>query len=213
MTPKQREFYDEFEAAALLELEDSWLDGTLPGVNLIRCRQLMEHPQTFGPPLDVIKLTGKEERLLIHLEDHRNKPLVIFGALTEQHNRVVEICKAEGFRVGLINGTVSGAQRSRVDLAFQAGELDIVVASPATAGIGFNWGHVDHIIFMSLDYMDSNFVQAYRRAIRGKREKPLLITVMEYENSVDQKIFAIVEKKSVMAQEVDPTRTAVRLRC
>jgi hypothetical protein len=213
MERKQREFYDEFEEQALLELEESWLDGTLPGVNLIRCRQLMEHPQTFGPPLDVIKYTGKEERLMIHLEDHRTKPLVIFGALTEQHNRVVKICEDMGFRVGLINGTVSGARRAQIDNAFKAGELDIVVASPATAGIGFNWGHVDHIIFMSLDYMDSNFVQAYRRAIRGKREKPLLITIMEYENSVDQKIFAIVEKKSKMAEAVDATRPAVRLRC
>ena len=213
MVPKQRALYDEFEARALVELEDGWLDGTLPGVNLVRCRQLMEHPQSFGPPLDAIRLTGKEERLLIHLADHRNtgKPLVIFGALTAQHRRIAQLCKSEGFRVGLINGSVSEARRSRIDLEFRAGRLDIVVASPATAGIGFNWGHVDHVLFMSLDYMDSNFVQAYRRAIRGPRKKPLRITVMAYANSVDQQIFAIVERKSRMAQDVDKTRERVRL--
>lgn len=214
MTAKQREFYDEFEEMASLELEDQFLDGTLPGVNLIRCRQLMEHPQAFGPPLDVIKLTGKEERLQIHLEDHKRtgKPLVIFSAMTEQHDRLVKQCGAMGFRVGMIDGRVSAKRRAEIDKLFQAGELDIVIASAATAGVGFNWGHVDHIIFISLDYMDSNFVQAYRRAVRGKREKPLLITVMEYENSVDQKIFQIVEKKSALANSVDQTKERIKLR-
>jgi len=214
MDPKQREFYTEFEETALLELEESFLDGTLPGVNLIRCRQLMEHPQAFGPPLDKIKTTGKEERLQIHLEDHKRtgKPLVIFSALTEQHDRLVAQCKKMGFRVGMIDGRVSSKKRSEIDAAFQAGELDIVIASAATAGVGFNWPHVDHIIFISLDYMDSSFVQAYRRAIRGKRETPLLITVMEYENSMDQKIFEIVDKKSALAHSVDETKERIKLK-
>lgn len=214
MDPKQREAYDEFEETALLELEESWLDGTLPGVNLIRCRQLMEHPQTFGEPLDKIARTGKEEALLVHLEDHKNtgKPLVIFSALTPQHDRVADMCRKMGFKVGIIDGRISAPQRAKVDEAFRAGELDIVIASPATAGVGYNWPHVDHILFMSLDYMDSNFVQAYRRAIRGKRTSPLLITVLEYENSVDQKIFEIIEKKSKLAQDVDDSRERLQLR-
>jgi len=214
MASRQREFYDEFEETALLELENSWLDGTMPGVNLIRCRQLMEHPQTFGPPLDTIALTGKEERLQIHLEDHKRtgKPLIIFSALTAQHDRLVAQCKKMGFRVGMIDGRVSGARRAQIDEDFQAGLLDIVIASAATAGVGFNWGHVDHVVFISLDFMDSSFVQAYRRAIRGVRKTPLLITVMEYENSVDQKIFAIVEKKSALAHAVDDTKEQIKLR-
>lgn len=44
-----------------------------------------------------------------------------------------------GFKVGLINGTVSAKKRGEIDLAFQAGELDIVVASPATASVRFKW--------------------------------------------------------------------------
>lgn len=214
MAPKQREAYEEFEETALLELEDSFLDGTLPATNLIRCRQLMEHPQIFGPPLDKIKTTGKEDRLQIHLEDHKrtDKPLVIFSAMTEQHDRLVKQCEVMGFRVGMIDGRVSSKRRADIDEQFQAGELDIVIASAATAGVGFNWGHVDHVVFISLDYMDSNFVQAYRRAIRGKRDTPLLITVMEYENSVDQKIFQIVEKKSALAHAVDQTKERIQLR-
>lgn len=214
MERRQRAAYKEFEESALLELEESWLEGTLPGVNLIRCRQLMEHPQTFGPPLDVIKQTGKEERLEVHLEHHvqTRKPLVIFSALVPSQERIVELCGKFQLRIGLINGSVSQKRRVEIDEAFRAGELDVIVASPATAGVGFNWGHVDHIIFTSLDYMDSSFVQGYRRAIRGVRDKALLITVLEYEDSMDRKIFTIVEEKSRLASDVDDTKERLDLK-
>lgn len=213
MDPLQREAYDEFEETALLELEESWLDGTLPGVNLIRCRQIMEHPQEFGPPLDKIKMTGKEERLLIHLEHVKQtgEPLIVFAALVPSQNRIMDICRRMGINAALINGTVSQKKREGIDEAFRAGELDVVVASPATAAVGFNWGHVDKIVFMSLDYMDSSFVQGYRRAIRGVREKNLLVYVMEYENSVDQKIFSIVDQKSKLASDVDSSKERLDL--
>lgn len=213
MDPAQREAYEEFEETALLELEESFLEGSLPGVNFIRCRQLMEHPQEFGAPLDRIKQTGKEQRLQVHLEDAKQsgKPLIVFASLKPSQKRIVDLCDRMGFRAGLINGDTSMKKRFEIDEAFQAGDLDVVVGSPATMAVGFNWGHVDTIVFMSLDYMDSSFIQGYRRAIRGKRETPLLIYVLEYENSVDQRIFAIVEQKSNMANDVDPTTQRITL--
>lgn len=214
MDPAQREAYDEFEASAILELEESFLEGSLPGVNFIRCRQLAEHPQFFGAPLDKIKYTGKEERLLIHLEDakERGEPVVVFAALVPSQERIKVIVENLGLRVALINGSTSQNQRSKIDEAFRAGELDVVVASPQTAGIGFNWGHVNTIVFMSLDFLDSSFVQGYRRAIRGKRDHPLKIYVMEYEKSIDQRIFQIIETKSKMSNEVHQDKEPLKLR-
>jgi SNF2 family DNA or RNA helicase len=214
MEERQREAYDEFAATALLELEESFLEGSLPGVNFIRARQLAEHPQSFGAPLDKIDYTGKEERLLIHLEDFKSKgtPFVIFSSLVPSQERCFEIARSMGLRVALINGSTSQARRGQIDEQFQRGELDGIIASPATAGVGFNWGHVDVMIFMNLDFLDSSFLQGYRRAIRGKRDKPLLIYVFEYEDSVDQRIFQIVETKSQMAANVHEDKEVLQLR-
>lgn len=213
MDPYQREAYDEFAEEGILELEESWIEGTLPGVNFIRARQLMEHPQEFGPPLDKIKYTGKEERLMIRLEHaaQTGQPLIIFSALTLQQKRLVELCEKFKLRTGLINGTVSMNRRFKIDEDFRDGELDVVVASPATAGVGFNWGHVDTMIFASVDPMDSSFVQGYRRAIRGKRDKPLQIVIMEYEDSMDQHMFHIIDKKSKLANDVDSSKERLDL--
>lgn len=206
MHPKQYEAYKEFEDTALLELEDSWLEGTLPGVNFIRSRQLMEHPQTFGEPLDKIKRTGKEEQLLIHLEHTKQTgdQMVVFSALVPSQERIFDIAQKMGLRVALINGRVSTKKRVQIDEAFRAGELDLIVASPATASVGFNWGFVNHIVFMSLDCLDSSFVQAYRRGIRGVRETVLRITIMKYRNSkIEDRVFGIIDEKSKLASDVD----------
>ena len=163
--------------------------------------------------MDKIVHTGKELRLLVHLEDAKQsgKPLVIFAVFQPQHDRIVAMFKATGLRVALINGSVSASKRGQIDEDFQAGLIDVVVASAATASVGYNWPHVDTIVFMSLDFMDSSFLQGYRRAMRGVRTSPLLVYVMEYIKSMDQRVMQIVEIKSAVAVEVDPTQTSVKI--
>ena len=70
----------------------------------------------------------------------------------------------------------------------------------------YNWDHCDRVCFTTLDYQDDTFYQAYRRCIRGVRATPLLITVLEYADSIDQKIMGIIRRKSALANRVDPTR-------
>lgn len=216
MDPIQRAAYDEFEETALLELEDTWLDGSFSkAVHIIHCRKIMEHPQTLGAPLDAIKTTGKEERLKVHLEDCKQsgKPMIVFAALVAQIERAADIARQMGLRVGVIHGGVSTNKRFEIDEQFRAGKIDVVIASPATTAVGYNWGHVDTMIFMSLDYMDSSFRQGYRRAIRGVRGKPLLIYILQYEDcEIEDRIFDIVQRKADMANDVDETVTKIDIK-
>jgi hypothetical protein len=220
MSERQRAAYDEFEKTALLELDDAFLSASMPGVAAIRCRQILGHPDQIPHPsglgtYDLMgkELTGKDERLLIHIEDHLNsgKPLVIFASLIPEMERIHSLCKKAGLKVGLINGKVSAKNRAQVDEDFRAGKLDGIVGSPMTASVGFNWGHCDHVIFASLDYMDSSYIQAYRRMIRGIRTTPLLITVLEYARSIERRIFQIVQSKSESAHLVDETYQKLEL--
>lgn len=212
MDAKTRSAYTEFEAKAILELEDSFLDGSNPGVNAIRCRQIMGHPHKYGI-LKPGELTGKDELLQVHVEDHLNTgaPLIIFAALIPEQDRVFELCKKWGLKTGLINSTVSAKNRSVIDEDFIAGKLDCVVASQGTASVGFNWGHVDHIIDVSIDYEDTNFIQSFRRATRSARTKPLRITLFEYEDSIDKRMFMIVDKKSRDLNKVDDSYPILNL--
>ncbi len=206
MGEQMREAYDEFAEMAMLELEDGWLDGSLPGVNTIRARQIIAHPETMGLCKD--EETAKDERLRIHVQDaiERGDQLLLFSVHVAEQERLVRLLTSMGRRVGLFNSNTSTAERARLDKAFRLGQIDDIVGSPETMAVGWNWEHVNHVIFVSMDYTDVTFLQAYRRASRGTRTTTLRVTIMLYEDSIDYRVLDINYDKSVIANKVDSTR-------
>lgn len=205
MVAKHYDLYKEFEEKALLELEDKYLtDSGSGGVHQMRCRQIIEAPESIGIT-EKFEL-GKDEVLKVHLEDAKNsgKPLLIFSCFVAEQERIKKICEEEyGFRVGLINGSVSGKKRAEIDSDFKAGNLDIVIGSPETMAVGFNWEHVDTVIFVSIDYKDSNWKQAIQRADRGTRKYPLKVYRLFYGNcAVEERLWQIVKTKMEDSRKV-----------
>ena len=193
MSPKQRKAYDQMHDEAMIELEDSFLTAETEGVKLIRCRQIMQHPHTMDLPESE---DGKVAHAMIHVQDALDKGerIVIFETTIAGQLRLVEAATKQGARAGLINGTVT--DKGYVDEQFRHGLLDVLVCAPICAGIGFNWGFVNHLIFSSLDYQDTTFIQNYRRALRGERTSTLLVTILQYSRSIDQRINNMLNEKS-----------------
>ena len=205
LTPKQEQALEGMEEKALLELEDKFLDTSLPCVHSIRARQVMQHPHTFGLMKET-ELTGKEDALMVHAEDHirTKKPFVVFSVFMPEQRRIVKLLEEVGLRVALINSDVPPKVRGEIDVGFQAGKYDVLVGSQDTAAVGFNWGHCDHFIFSSMDYKDSSFEQAYKRGIREKRKIPLRVTLLKYLDSpVENRVFQIVIRKNSDKVKVD----------
>jgi SNF2 family DNA or RNA helicase len=88
----------------------------------------------------------------------------------------------------------------------QAGELDVIVASGPTAAVGFNWEMFDVVIFASVDFMDTNVLQAYRRASRGTRTTTLRVIFLRYRDTIEKRIYAILTEKSKLGNRIDPSR-------
>lgn len=212
MHPAQREKYDELEAFALIELEDSFLEAGNPGVKAIRARQVLNQPVELGV-LPIGTMTGKDEHLMVHIQEaiFANERLTIFASMTEEQNRIAEMIRKLGKTVGVINGDTPDKLRQQYDKDFREGRLQFIVGSPQCMSVGFNWGFLRKIVFTSIDYMDSNFIQAYRRGVRGVRETPLLVYVLEYKKSIEQRIFQIVNRKSYDAQKITPHKRVLTL--
>lgn len=229
----QRQKYMDFHEMGLIELHDNFLEAKGGGVNWIRALQIMAHPEAVklpikwdkdGKPLawKVYNLLGKHEKtgkdkvLEAYIQEHLDsgEPLVIYAALIPEQIRIRDMIAKMGGKVGLINSTVVGAKRQQVDLDFKAGRIQFVVGSPATCSTGFNWQDIDgweltRIIFVSMSPDDTDFTQAYKRGIRRLRTKKLEVIILAYENSLDQRIFQLIEIKSKEANLVDPTQAQV----
>lgn len=205
MSEDMRAAYQEFHDKAILELEDRFLDGTMGGgVHAIRARQLMECPEIFGLDYEI----AKDEVLALFFEEAlvNQGPLVVYTPIVPQQERLVRLATEAGLDADLMNGNVPLKGRARIDEAFRAGKLNCVIANPAVADVGFNWGHVDHFAYPALDYLDGNFVQSYMRGLRGVRTRPLRVSVLQYARSIDQRIAQIVREKSQLAHDVDEGR-------
>jgi hypothetical protein len=203
VTPKVRESYDKFHEQAMLELENAeFLDGSQPGVAVIRARQILAHPETMG--LAKGERTGKDERLAIFAAE--GQKMLLFTSLKPEQVRTYELLTSLGLKGGLINSDVSKPQRDKIDRAFKAGELDFIVASGPTAAVGYDWELADHVIYVSPDYQDVNFIQGYRRASRGTRTTTLRVTSLEYRNTIEGRQYSILTFKSQLANKVDSSR-------
>lgn len=194
LSDKVRSLYKKLEESGLIELQDEFVDAGNPAVSAMRARQLLSCPEQF----EIIEKTEKDEALLVDIEDHikSGEPLAIFAVFTKEQERIVKLIQSLGQEAGLINGTVSNVRRQELDQRFVQGKLQFMVASPPTAGIGFNWSHLNEMIFASVDYTDDSFIQAYRRGIRGIRSQPLRIKILKYEDTIEQRILEIIDRKS-----------------
>lgn len=198
----QRDKYQQFHDSGLLELSDQFLESKGGGADWIRALQIMAHPEGVrlpttwdkdGKPLawKVYNLlgknetTGKDEALKSYIEDHlqTGDPLVFYASLIPEQVRIYNMILALGGLAGLVNSTVTGTKRQKVDTDFKAGNIQFVVGSPATCSTGFNWQEVGgkelgRIIFVSLSPDDTDFTQAYKRGIRRVRKTKLEVVIL-----------------------------------
>lgn len=196
MSNKQYRAYKDIEYKNITELgEDNFLEAVNEGVAIHRCFEIMQHPEKYGLPIN--DLDGKEAHIETYLQTAKEtgEALVIFEKVVSAHPKLVALCEKYGLTAAALNGDVS-IDKGKVDYEFRNGKIKVLICSPIVAGVGFNWPHVDKVIFNSLDWQDTTFIQNYRRFLRGERETPVLIIVLFYQGGLDIKIARKIKSKS-----------------
>lgn len=223
MNDRQRTAYDRFRDEAVLELEKFFIDGTEPGVAFIRSRQIMEHPNLFpnlaldedGGFVDICpgEIPGKLEQFADDCATMKDlgRASLAYAACIPQQRQMLEVARAAGLRVEIVNGSTPKKQVPLIDKAFREGRLEMIIASPKVADCGFNWQwsgrrEVQDVFFVSMDYQDTAFFQAYKRAMREARKTALRIKIYVYNDSMDQHIMRLTKRKSVDAVQVERGR-------
>ena len=107
-----------------------------------------------------------------------------------------------GLKVEIINGSVSSKKRGEIDTAFRNHDLDVVIGSPQTCSVGFNWEFAKEVIFLSMDYQDSSFEQGIKRLDRGTRKTAIPVYLISYKTKVEKRIIDIVKRKMKEKVEV-----------
>lgn len=147
---------------------------------------------------------AKMPALLDMIEDfeEQEEPVVVFSA----HRAVVEeLSKRSGWAV--IMGGVKAEERTRIEDAFQAGKLKGVACTIAAGGVAITLTRSHNAIFTDLEWTPALNAQAEDRICRIGQSRGCIITVLQAEHELDERIIELLlRKQQMISSTVDEAR-------
>lgn len=148
---------------------------------------------------------GKVELVVAQAESLLTSgPVVVFA----HHREVVEGIAAAlgeaGYRVGTILGGQKADDRQRVIDGFQAGDLDVVVASIDASGVGITLHRASQVVLGELPWTAAGQDQAIDRVHRIGQDEPVTAWRVIASSTLDKKLAdTVAHKAGISAVAID----------
>jgi SNF2 family DNA or RNA helicase len=215
--PAQRKLYREAEKALFLDIAKALeageadaesLEGASPerlqylipngAARVTRLRQIVSTPALLGGE----DVSAKFDAAVEIVRDNPGKPFVIFTWFADSARILAE--RLRKGKPSLRVDTIAGDDDADpVKDAFQAGDLDVVVATIAKGGTGLTLTAADTAIFIERDWTPAMNVQAEDRLHRIGQENRVTILVLESPDTIDTgKIAPANKMKELIASQV-----------
>lgn len=234
LLPTQQKLYDDAEVAVWLQVQQEAVEGDesakkllalaeagappsqlyrIPNgaARLVRLRQIIETPANLGGEAD----SANVEDFLEKYENSRPEPWLVFcefkptcdvisQALQDRYGLLPWGSKNEGPKVAVYTGETDKAERTRIEDAYQLGQIDVIVGTIGAlqVGITLTRGHLQH--WMSRSFVpDINEQGESRQADRLGQQQKTIIYVPEASDTVAQlKVPVILSRKEGIVRTV-----------
>jgi SNF2 family DNA or RNA helicase len=206
MTPEQSEFYEtEKSAVRNVLLQNLHEDGLQKSTffvlqALTRLRQIAIHPRLIdhesafesGKFNDIIAMLG-----ILVAENHK---ILVFSSFVKHLNLLADEFIKEKWNYSLLTGQTTN--RKQVIEEFQENpEKKIFLISLKAGGVGLNLTAADYIFITDPWWNPAAEMQAISRAHRIGQDKKVFVYRFISENSIEEKIQKLQDKKSKLANE------------
>lgn len=200
----ERRLYEDTRLAALVRLRDA--QGPKKRFEVLaaltRLRLAACHPRLVDAdsPLPSSKL----ERLLEVVETVRaeGSRALVFSQFVKHLALVREALEARGVPLQYLDGQTPAAERETRVTAFQRGEGDVFLISLKAGGTGLNLTAADHVLHLDPWWNPAAEDQATDRAHRIGQTKPVTVTRLISEGTIEEAILALHEEKRDLANSL-----------
>ncbi|MFL5345329.1 MAG: SNF2-related protein [Hyalangium sp.] len=204
LSEEERRQYEKFRLAALASMGSQADESQRFELfaALTRLRQLACHPRLLDP--DSAVPSSKMERLLERVEELRAEGgrALIFSQFVQLLGLAREALEARGISVQYLDGQTPPAERqSRVE-AFQRGEGDVFLISLKAGGTGLNLTAADHVIHLDPWWNPAVEDQATDRAHRIGQTRPVTVSRLVAEGTIEEAIVALHAEKRELASSL-----------
>ena len=135
------------------------------------------------------------------------RPLIAWGIHNTVINTIAENLDAKGIPYGIIRGDTSMAQRDNIVKQYQDGRLAVILANIVAAGVGITLTRGSDAIFVETEWLPDLITQAEDRQHRIGQTRPVLVTFMVADGTLDHTIQRVLRRnlkvlKAVMGEGV-----------
>ena len=140
------------------------------------------------------KIPAALEWITNHIEGTSNRPLIVWAVHTDV---IIGLEKAlrkahSDLRVRTFYGATPPQQRDQTVSAFQAGEVEVLIAQIVAAGTGLTLTRASDALFVETDWTPANVVQAEDRIHRISQNQPVTITTLLAAGTLDPVIHRVL---------------------
>ena len=190
LDPKAQRAYAELEKTALLTVDEEQLitatsAATLTGKLLQLCNGAVYDEDGNVIPVHDCKM----ESFLETVEQLNGQHALVYYFFRHDRDRLVEALAKTGLRVRVYCGVAE-------ERDWNAGEIDILLAQPASCGYGLNLqdgGH--HVIWFGLTWSLEEYQQANKRLHRQGQIYPVIVHRLVVQGGTDEDVIKSLEAK------------------
>ena len=127
------------------------------------------------------------------------EPVLMFYNYRETAVWFGELAKEAGLRIASVRGNSLEWMKK-----WSSGELDVLVANPASAGHGLNLQHGGHVVlWLEMTYNYEHFAQANARLHRMGQQQRVNVNYILAKDTLDGRVLAALRNKGKINKEIE----------
>lgn len=206
LSAKERRIYDQIEKTMIAWLDEHPLVIKFPHTKRIRLRQASLGEISYDKEADTVYFdenmkSTKYETLVDIMKEYPDEAMIIFAQSQKYVSVVTKKLQEAGFRAFEWSGAVTEKQREVIKQWFIDGEIDYIVATPASIGEGTDGLQHRSRFMVWLERSDDGMVneQAFRRLHRRGQERQVVsVSIMAQDTYDWGQLSKLIEDKIKM---------------
>jgi len=215
LSTKQRTAYNKMVKHMMADLETGLLMAADPLTLLGRLRYLASAYAEIDDDGNVTALTTPSNKLdaVEDILEEGGVPLVVYA----ESRKLIELLDtklSDSYRTGLITGKVAPAMRAANIELFQAGKLDLILATTGAGAEGVTLTAADRLVMAQESWSNVANKQAHDRIHRIGQERNVEIITLISEGTIDEAVHQATAEKEEQLQRLvrDPAWLAAAMR-
>ena len=186
---KAAKAYREMERTALLEVDEGTIDAGTAATLSIKLLQIA-NGAVYDEDKNVLRIHDcKIEAFMELVEALNGKPALVFYSFKHDRDRILEALAKTSLRVRSYQGPEDGD-------AWNSGQVDILLAHPASTAYGLNLQEGgNHVIWFGLNWSLELYQQANARLYRQGQKEKVIIHHLIAEGTRDEDVMEALEAK------------------